>query len=150
MYLEASDLIQARVPFAMPMRGLGELKAGVDYYHPPALRVRYAFTKAADKAPIPTDPPPAGSWWVLTRLPTGVYYYNLEDKPGAPPPASPADAVTTAVAKPVADAITKAIVQPTVPAPAPEPEKSNLPLYIGLGVGGVVILGAVAFFATRR
>ena len=32
----------------------------------------------------------------------------------------------------------------------PEKEKSNLPLYIGLGVGGVVILGVVIFAVTRR
>jgi hypothetical protein len=32
----------------------------------------------------------------------------------------------------------------------PEKEKSNLPLYIGLGVGGVVILGLVIFAVTRK
>jgi len=32
----------------------------------------------------------------------------------------------------------------------PEKEKSNLPLYIGLGVGGVVILGVVIFAVTRK
>lgn len=32
----------------------------------------------------------------------------------------------------------------------PEKEKSNLPLYIGLGVGGVVILGVVIFAVTRN
>lgn len=32
----------------------------------------------------------------------------------------------------------------------PEEEKSNLPLYIGLGVGGVVILGVVIFAVTRK
>jgi hypothetical protein len=32
----------------------------------------------------------------------------------------------------------------------PPKEKSNLPLYIGLGVGGVVILGVVIFAVTRR
>lgn len=32
----------------------------------------------------------------------------------------------------------------------PEKEKSNLPLYIGLGVGGVVLLGVVIFAVTRR
>lgn len=33
---------------------------------------------------------------------------------------------------------------------APDEEKSNLPLYIGLGVGGVVILGVVIFAVTRK
>ena len=32
----------------------------------------------------------------------------------------------------------------------PEKEKSKLPLYIGLGVGGVVILGVVIFAVTRK
>lgn len=32
----------------------------------------------------------------------------------------------------------------------PEKEKSNTALYIGLGVGGVVILGVVIFAVTRR
>lgn len=32
----------------------------------------------------------------------------------------------------------------------PDKEKSNLPLYIGLGVGGVVLLGVVIFAVTRR
>jgi hypothetical protein len=32
----------------------------------------------------------------------------------------------------------------------PPKEKSNLPLYIGLGVGGVVILGVVIFAVTRK
>ncbi len=32
----------------------------------------------------------------------------------------------------------------------PEKEKSNLPLYIGLGVGGVVILGVLIFAVTRK
>jgi beta-lactamase class D len=32
----------------------------------------------------------------------------------------------------------------------PVKEKSNLPLYIGLGVGGVVILGIVIFAVTRK
>ena len=32
----------------------------------------------------------------------------------------------------------------------PEKEKSNLPLYIGLGVGGVAILGVVIFAVTRK
>ena len=32
----------------------------------------------------------------------------------------------------------------------PEKEKSNLPLYIGLGVGGVVLLGVVIFAVTRK
>lgn len=32
----------------------------------------------------------------------------------------------------------------------PEKEKSNLPLYIGLGLGGVVILGVVIFAVTRN
>jgi hypothetical protein len=33
---------------------------------------------------------------------------------------------------------------------APPKEKNNLPLYIGLGVGGVVILGVVIFAVTRK
>lgn len=32
----------------------------------------------------------------------------------------------------------------------PTKEKSNLPLYIGLGVGGVVVLGVVIFAVTRN
>lgn len=32
----------------------------------------------------------------------------------------------------------------------PEAPKSNLPLYIGLGVGGVVLLGVVIFAVTRK
>jgi hypothetical protein len=32
----------------------------------------------------------------------------------------------------------------------PPKEKNNLPLYIGLGVGGVVILGVVIFAVTRK
>lgn len=32
----------------------------------------------------------------------------------------------------------------------PEEEKSKLPLYIGLGVGGVVVLGVVIFAVTRK
>ena len=32
----------------------------------------------------------------------------------------------------------------------PEKEKSNLPLYIGLGVGGVLVLGIVIFAVTRK
>ena len=32
----------------------------------------------------------------------------------------------------------------------PEKEKSNLPLYVGLGVGGVAILGVVIFAVTQR
>lgn len=32
----------------------------------------------------------------------------------------------------------------------PPKEKSKLPLYIGLGVGGVVVLGVVIFAVTRR
>jgi hypothetical protein len=31
----------------------------------------------------------------------------------------------------------------------PEKEKSKLPLYIGLGVGGVVVLGVIIFAVTR-
>jgi hypothetical protein len=34
-------------------------------------------------------------------------------------------------------------------APPPK-EKSNLPLYIGLGVGGVLVLGIVIFAVTRK
>lgn len=33
---------------------------------------------------------------------------------------------------------------------APPKEKSNLPLYIGLGVGGVLIIGVVIFAVTRK
>jgi hypothetical protein len=33
---------------------------------------------------------------------------------------------------------------------APPKEKSNLPLYIGLGVGGVLVLGIVIFAVTRK
>ena len=32
----------------------------------------------------------------------------------------------------------------------PEKEKSKLPLYIGLGVGGVVVLGVIIFAVTRN
>lgn len=32
----------------------------------------------------------------------------------------------------------------------PKEEKSNLPLYIGLGVGGVVLVGIVIFAVTRK
>lgn len=32
----------------------------------------------------------------------------------------------------------------------PEAPKSNLPLYIGLGVGGVVLLGVIIFAVTRK
>lgn len=32
----------------------------------------------------------------------------------------------------------------------PEAPKSNLPLYIGLGVGGVVLLGVVIYAVTRK
>lgn len=32
----------------------------------------------------------------------------------------------------------------------PEKEKSKLPLYIGLGVGGVVVLGVIIFAVTRK
>jgi hypothetical protein len=32
----------------------------------------------------------------------------------------------------------------------PPKEKSNLPLYIGLGVGGVLVLGIVIFAVTRK
>jgi hypothetical protein len=32
----------------------------------------------------------------------------------------------------------------------PEKEKSNLPLYIGLGVGGVLVLGVIIFAVTRN
>lgn len=32
----------------------------------------------------------------------------------------------------------------------PDKTKSNLPLYIGLGVGGVVLLGVVIFAVTRK
>ena len=41
------------------------------------------------------------------------------------------------------------LMQQAGQAPPPQ-EKSNLPLYIGLGVGGVVILGVVIFAVTRR
>jgi hypothetical protein len=33
---------------------------------------------------------------------------------------------------------------------SPSQEKNNLPLYIGLGVGGVVVLGVVIFAVTRK
>jgi len=33
---------------------------------------------------------------------------------------------------------------------APPKEKSNLPLYIGLGVGGVLVIGVVIFAVTRK
>lgn len=33
---------------------------------------------------------------------------------------------------------------------APPKEKSNLPLYIGLGVGGVLVLGVIIFAVTRN
>jgi len=33
---------------------------------------------------------------------------------------------------------------------SPEKEKSKLPLYIGLGVGGVVVLGVIIFAVTRN
>lgn len=33
---------------------------------------------------------------------------------------------------------------------APEKEKNNLPLYIGLGVGGVLVLGVIIFAVTRN
>jgi hypothetical protein len=33
---------------------------------------------------------------------------------------------------------------------APKEEKSNLPLYIGLGVGGVLVLGVIIFAVTRN
>jgi hypothetical protein len=32
----------------------------------------------------------------------------------------------------------------------PKEEKSKLPLYIGLGVGGVVVLGVIIFAVTRK
>ena len=32
----------------------------------------------------------------------------------------------------------------------PPKEKSNLPLYIGLGVGGVLVLGIIIFAVTRK
>lgn len=32
----------------------------------------------------------------------------------------------------------------------PTKEKSNLPLYIGLGVGGVLVIGVVIFAVTRK
>jgi hypothetical protein len=41
------------------------------------------------------------------------------------------------------------LMQQAGQAPPPQ-EKSNLHLYIGLGVGGVVILGVVIFAVTRR
>ena len=86
MYTTADDLFEVNMSpgyvNGLGMMGaMGELEAGVDYYHPLPLRLRYAFTKAADKAPIPTEKAATGMWWVLTRLPTGVYFYNLEDKP---------------------------------------------------------------------
>ena len=42
------------------------------------------------------------------------------------------------------------LMQQAGQAPPPTQGKSNLPLYIGLGVGGVVILGVVIFAVTRR
>lgn len=32
----------------------------------------------------------------------------------------------------------------------PKEEKSNLPLYIGLGIGGVLVIGVVIFAVTRK
>lgn len=41
------------------------------------------------------------------------------------------------------------LMQQAGQAPPPK-EKSNLPLYIGLGVGGVVVLGVIIFAVTRK
>jgi len=41
------------------------------------------------------------------------------------------------------------LMQQAGQAPPPQ-EKSNLPLYIGLGVGGVLVLGIVIFAVTRK
>jgi hypothetical protein len=42
------------------------------------------------------------------------------------------------------------MLQNQINQPKPQDGKSNLPLYIGLGVGGVVILGLVIFAVSRK
>ena len=149
MFITADDLIpQGIVPqgkiSSMAMASMGEVKEGVDYHHPAGLKVRYVFTKAVDKAPIPTDAPPEGQWWVLKRLPTGVYFYELQDKPAA----TTTDSAATEFAKAAARAL---IQQPAAAASAlaPAPPKSNTGLYVGLGIGGLIVAGGVYYFFLR-
>lgn len=114
MFLTERDLSMGSLGIENP----AGLVPGEDYYHPVGLRLKYTFTRAANKAPLPATKPSPGYWWVLQQLPTGIWYYDLKLKKGvtaeeaakmaeaeeaakAPAPAQAAQAATeAAVAKP--------------------------------------------------
>ena len=125
--------------------GAAQLIPGVDYHHPVGLRIRYGFTRKADKAPIPTEKPPAGMWYVLARTPTGAWYYDVQKKPGAAP-AAPAPAAPKA-APPAAPAAPKVPARVAAPAEAPA---DNTMLYVAGGIGAVAVLGVIIFALRKR
>ena len=126
----------------------------VDYFHPVGLRPSYVFTRAAKKAPLPTEKPPAGHWYVLQKLPNGIWYYDVQPKAGAaveetkPAAAAPAPAAAAPVAAPVvAPAPVSAAIVPAQRASA------GMPSWVApVGVGAAVVIGliSVALFAKGR
>jgi len=124
--------------------GFGEiLTPGVDYFIPVGLRIKYAFTRAANKAPIPTEKAPEGMWYVLQQLPTGVWYYDVQKKPATA-------AAAPAAAAPAAAAPAAAPAKAAAPVVARTPAKSNTMLYVAGGIGAVAVLGVIVFALRRR
>jgi hypothetical protein len=156
MYLTAQDLMEQGMHVETPVSGfrpLGELTPGVDYYHPVGLRIKYAFTRAANKAPIPTEKPQAGYWYVLQQLPTGVWYYDLQQKKGATEAEAAASADAKSAEKTVTAAPAKAIA--TAAAPTMGPVASTKPktatmVYVAAGAGVIALIGVVALILRKR
>lgn len=135
VYTTADDLFEVNMSpgYVNGLGAMGELTAGVDYYHPIPLRLRYAFTKAVDKAPIPTEKADKGMWWVLTRLPTGAYFYDLQSKP------------IDVVEKQAAKAVQSALTYSTGISQA----QSKKTIYILVG-GGVVLTSVIGYMLLRK
>lgn len=143
---------RARAPLysSMSVHGFGALQPGVDYHHPAGLRFRYAFTKAANKAPIPTEKPPAGMWWVLQRLPTGVWYYDLQKKPEEAPAATEKKADTTKPSTTTQPTAPTSVIKPSTPLARRRAGASNVWTYAAIGAGALAVIGAAAFALSKR
>lgn len=140
------------------LSGLGaENPAGlveqVDYFHPVGLRPSYAFTRAAKKAQLPTEKPPAGYWYVLQKLPTGVWYYDVQPKAGAG--AAVEETKPAAAAPAPAPAAAASVEAPAPASAATVPAKrasAGMPSWVApVGIGAAVVgLISVALFVKVR